>query len=103
MKGTTPTAADKRYWNQLCEIVGCIACRKDGNMNRHVSVHHTEGRTKHGAHRKVLPLCAGHHQKGTGNDKTMIAVHPDKARFEAKYGKQSDLIDECNAIIERST
>jgi hypothetical protein len=38
------------------------------------------------------PLCAGHHQDATGEDKTLIAVHPDKAQFEQRYGPQTGLL-----------
>ena len=67
-----------------------------------VSIHHIDGRTKPGAHRKVLPLCAGHHQDGTGNDKSRIAVHPYKRRFEARYGSQMELKALCDALLERA-
>jgi len=91
MKGTTPTKADKQLWTRLADL-GCIACRKDGVFQPLVSIHHIEGRTKPGAHRMVLPLCAGHHQdQGDGR----IAVHPWKARFEKRYGRQIDLLSEC--------
>jgi hypothetical protein len=45
----------------------------------------------------VLPLCAPHHQTGG-----MLApsVHPWKARFETKYGKQESLIKMCNEILK---
>jgi hypothetical protein len=95
-----PTRAEKLHWTKLASIVGCVACRIDGNFNAHVSIHHTDGRTKPGAHGKVLPLCAGHHQDGTGNDKTMIAIHPWKMRFEARYGTQEWLMKKCNEILE---
>ena len=77
MKGRSPTAAQKRFHDLLCQHVGCIACRKEGLFNSWVSVHHVDGRTKPEAHWLVLPLCAGHHQDGTGG-KWMIAVHPIK-------------------------
>lgn len=93
MKGRTPTAAELDLWDALAEL-GCIACHKDGRFNPHVSIHHIDGRTKPGAHRKVLPLCAGHHQDGTGAP-GLIAVHPYKARFEERYGKQTELLDDC--------
>ena len=88
------TAAEKLLWTRLAAL-GCVACKKDGNFNTHVSIHHVDGRTKPGCHQLVLPLCAGHHQDGTGEDKTLIAVHPWKARFEARYGTQAELMDEC--------
>ena len=94
----TPTKAEKQHWDKVAQL-GCIACIKDGYRNPLVSIHHIDGRTKKGAHMKVLPLCAGHHQDGTGNDKNMIAVHPYKARFEAAYGKQEDLLAKVMKII----
>jgi len=87
-----PNKSVKKFWD-LIASKGCIACRADGYLNTLVSIHHIDGRTKPDAHYKVLALCAGHHQKGTNtNSPNMIAVHPDKARFEAKYGKQMDLL-----------
>ena len=97
MKGTTPSKAERELWDELASL-GCIACRKDGRFNSMVSIHHIDGRTKPGAHRKVLPLCAGHHQDGTGAP-GLIAVHPYKARFEAKYGKQTELLDDCLQLL----
>ena len=97
MKGTTPTKADKALWDAMAQL-GCIACLKDGVHSPYVSIHHIDGRTKPGAHQRVLPLCAGHHQEGTGK-RALIAVHPWKARFEAVYGKQADLLIEAKRLI----
>lgn len=97
MKGRNPTAEQRRYWTLLAERVGCIACWHDkaGYLrNHHVSIHHVAGRTSPDAHWLVLPICAGHHQDGTGAP-GLIAVHPYKARFEARYGKQEALIRSC--------
>jgi hypothetical protein len=94
----TPTKAEKAHWDKVAQL-GCIACIKDGYRNPLVSIHHIDGRTKKGAHMKVLPLCAGHHQDGTGNDKNMIAVHPYKARFEEAYGKQEELLTKVMKMI----
>lgn len=90
------TAAEKAYWSRLASEVGCVACMRDGNFNPHVSIHHIDGRTKPGCHMRVLPLCAGHHQDGTGEDKSMVAVHPWKAQFEARYGPQDELQARCD-------
>lgn len=97
-KERTVTAAEKLLWSRLAAL-GCVACKKDGNFNTHVSIHHVDGRTKPGCHQLVLPLCAGHHQDGTGEDKTLIAVHPWKARFETRYGTQAELMDECAQLL----
>lgn len=96
---SNPTKAEKKHHDSLCRIVGCIACRIDGRINHHVSIHHCDGRTKPGCHSNVLPLCAGHHQDGTGQDKTMIAIHPWKRRFEKMYGMQEELVAKCNSVL----
>ena len=96
VKAAMVTKDQKRYHDALCRIVGCIACRKHGRENHHVSIHHTDGRTKPDAHWKVLPLCGIHHQLGIPDEPS---VHPDKARFERLYGKQAELMAECRAIL----
>jgi hypothetical protein len=91
VKGRTPTAEELRVMDAIGSL-GCLACAKDGNANPWISLHHIDGKTKPDAHKKVIGLCAGHHQDGTGNDKSMIAVHPWKSQFEARYGSQYDLL-----------
>lgn len=93
------TPADIELHDRLASEVGCIACMKDGYRNTYVSIHHIDGRTKPGCHSLVLPLCAGHHQDGTGEDKSLLAVHPWKARFEKRYGTQLDLLAECMHLL----
>jgi hypothetical protein len=97
MKGSSVSAASKRFHEQLASL-GCIACLKDGRYNPIVSIHHINGRTRPGAHMSVLPLCAGHHQEGTGAP-GLIAVHPWKRRFEDTYGTQHQLLAECLELI----
>lgn len=95
MKGKTVSRQQREYHDMLATRVGCIACLKEfGERNHHVSVHHVDGRTKPNAHWQVLPLCASHHQDGTGAE-DVIAVHPWKARFEQRYGTQRELMIEC--------
>jgi hypothetical protein len=100
MKGRPPTADEARFMSAIADL-GCVACRHDGWSNPDVSVHHIDGRTKPGAHLLVLPLCAGHHQDGTGTNPTLIAVHPYKARFEARYGAQLALLTECVEMLRQ--
>lgn len=99
MKGKTPAAAEKRFHDQIASL-GCIACFIDGRYVEEVSIHHVDGRTKPGAHMNVLPLCAGHHQDGTGVP-GLVAVHPWKARFEKMYGKQSEILKLCHELLEQ--
>lgn len=97
MKGKNPSAAEKRFHTALASL-GCIACRLDGRLNPIVSIHHIECRTRPGAHLRVLPLCAGHHQDGTGIP-GLIAVHPWKRRFEDRYGSQDELLQRCQGLL----
>lgn len=99
MKGRPATDAQKRFHDLLCREIGCIACRLDGCINTYVSVHHIDGRTKPAAHWLVLPLCAGHHQDGTGAP-GLIAIHPWKSRFERRYGTQRTLLSMCLDLLE---
>lgn len=93
------TAEERELWDAMAKQVGCIACRIEGHFNDYVSIHHIDGRTKPGCHKRVLPLCAGHHQDGAGEDKSMIAVHPHKARFEQRYGSQEALMTQALEIL----
>ena len=88
------TAQDKRLWDRMAQEVGCIACLLDGHPNTYVSIHHIDGRTKPDCHKEVLPLCAPHHQQDDSDMMGRIAVHPNKARFEARYGSQYELLDQ---------
>lgn len=95
MKGATRTKAEKDYQDRIAQV-GCIACLHDGIYTPHVSVHHIQGRTSPGAHLKVLPLCGPHHQQDDRSG--VIAVHPNKARFEREYGSQLELLEEVKKL-----
>lgn len=95
MKGATRTKAEKDYHDKMAGV-GCICCLHDGIYNPHVSLHHIDGRTKPGSHYKVLPLCGFHHQQDDRSG--VIAVHPNKARFEREYGSQLELLEEVKKL-----
>lgn len=94
------SALEKSLWSDLAEI-GCIACMKEGIYEPDVSIHHIDGRTKPDCHKLVLPLCASHHQEGTGKNPHYIAVHPWKNRFEDRFGLQIELLTCCMKLIGR--
>lgn len=99
MKGRTRTAAEKAYQDKIA-AVGCIACLHDGIYNPHVSLHHIAGRTAPGSHYKILPLCGFHHQQDDRSG--VIAVHPNRARFEQEYGRQTELLEEVRLLANVS-
>lgn len=99
MKGNAPNTTEKRFHDLLCSVVGCAACRFGHSVITHyVSVHHQRGRVRPMAQYFVLPLCAGHHQKGTGAP-WMLAVHEDKASFVARYGTQESLLNRSVLLL----
>ena len=87
MKGRNPTAQEKKHMNLIASF-GCYACYKDGISNDYISLHHIDGRTKPNAHSKVIGLCAAHHEYSSD-----LGLHANKTRWEAKYGKQSDIVE----------
>jgi hypothetical protein len=94
MKGRAPTAEEQRFMDAIASL-GCLACAKDGITNPWISLHHIDGRTKPGAHMLVLPLCGPHHQQDDTDPLGRISVHGNKARFEARYGAQLELLAEA--------
>ena len=99
MKGVAPTSEQKKFWDRLSGI-GCIACLVEFGPHDPgpVSIHHINGRSKTAAHWDVIPLCAGHHQKGTG-PKGFKAIHGDKVDFVRQYGSEEHLHEVCLSII----
>lgn len=100
MKGRSVSAEQRRFHDVLASEIGCCACAKDGMFTPRISIHHISGRTKPNAHWLVLGLCGPHHQDA--GIPGVIAVHPWKGRFEAKYGRQEDLLRECiQTLLDR--
>jgi hypothetical protein len=97
MKSRSVTKEDQALWDALASI-GCICCLLDGRQNAFVSIHHIAGRTQPGAHKKVIPLRAQHHQHDDTDPAGRIGVHPYRARFEAKYGSQLELLEKAKEL-----
>lgn len=94
MQGRNPTAEEQRWMDAACEL-GCIVCLKFESIWTEPSPHHIDGKTKPGAHFKVIGLCGRHHQiPGPGYE----TLHFNKTRFEKAYGTQYELLLE---VIER--
>ena len=89
MKGRNPTAAEKVWLSSICDS-GCIVCLEFLHIKTEASPHHIDGKTKKGAHFLTIPLCGRHHQiPGDG----YTSRHGDgKARFEAAYGSELELL-----------
>jgi len=98
MKGRRPTAAEDAHMNHVAEL-GCIVCRLHMQTYTPCEIHHTDGKTKSGAHFKTLGLCHWHHRGG--NDcESYTSRHPYKAEFEARYGSEEELMAKTKELIE---
>lgn len=85
-----PTVAE-RAWMDWIVAHGCIACQRDGLGHRAAAVHHILRGGQRMGHLHTLPLCdPGHHQGG--QPLGMVSRHPWKARFEARYGTEYELL-----------
>jgi hypothetical protein len=94
-----PTATEARWMAAIVDY-GCVACRMDGLLVRGAdgvyeaqrpAVHHILRGGRRIGHLFTLPLCdPGHHQNGA--ELGLISRHPYKARFEARYGTEFELL-----------
>lgn len=94
------TKAEKQWMDAITQM-GCVVCYMRGFPGMPAVPHHMldDGGRRIG-HFWTIPLCAGHHQypeKGSGK----ISRHPNKARFEAAYGTEEELLAETRAIVLR--
>lgn len=121
--GRTATADEKRIADKIGKL-DCICCtvlaergiltaesQVEGSL---VSLHHTDGRTKPGAHYKQLPLCGWHHQVDIDANLRVIApycylvpVHATlnwggKAQFNAIFGSEMILLERVYNMIGES-
>lgn len=94
LKGRTPTKAEKDWMDSIVKL-GCIVCRLYHHCESPAAVHHIEGKTKHNAHFKTIPLCSLHHQHGGYG----IALHAGKKAFSDKYGTEAELLEQVKQLV----
>ncbi|MGL5224875.1 MAG: Ref family recombination enhancement nuclease [Aeromonas sp.] len=104
MLGRTPRADERRIMDAIGALP-CICCHLMGRENPVISLHHTSGRTALDAHKRVLPLCAWHHD--TPASKEVREQYPDLVPYHARgsfggpaawrkiFGKESRLLNKC--------
>jgi hypothetical protein len=98
IKGRKPKASESKHMDKVSQL-GCIVCRNMGLGITPAEIHHIEGKTKVDSHFKVLPLCFGHHREG-GRFRPFISRHPYKRRFEEAYGKEEELLEQVNKLLD---
>jgi hypothetical protein len=91
LAGRTPTAEEARYLDEVSQL-GCIICLlylPYMNQASPAEIHHVDGKTKPGAHKRIIPLCPRHHRI-PGKGYTSRA--DGKKAFEQAYMSEEDLI-----------
>ncbi len=80
----------------------CVVCHKYGELQTSPTREHhwITGRFSglRTSNEETLPLCDGHHQGELDSDK--IAIHRNPDDWEEAYGRDYDLLDDANALIE---
>jgi len=98
MHGKTPTKAE-RAWMSAITSLGCIVCRNRGYGFVPAAVHHITAGSRRLGHLFTLPLCDPGHHQGAPKDCGEISRHPDKARFEAEYGTEMELLAQVKRLL----
>ncbi len=98
MKGRKPTADEQRHMDSV-RALGCIVCLLYLSEHTPAAIHHVDGKTKPGAHFKILGLCFHHHQGGANNN-LYVSRHPWKAEFEKRYDTEQYLLEQTKNLLE---
>lgn len=99
------TKAERTLHDQLRQM-GCCVCRFVYGIDEldTPAVHHILDGNRRMGERYVIPLCARHHQYGTKGHPSRHSHnggHGGKAAFEAAYGTEFELLEMCEAWLDR--
>ena len=95
LAGRIPTK-EERLWMDRIAQVGCIICRIFKKIETPAEIHHIDGKTKPGAHKRSLPLCVCHHRIP---GKAYVSRADGKKAFEAAYLPEEDLLEITQAVV----
>lgn len=89
--GKRSRTVEEDRWIDAALDYGCVACIADGNESRVAEYHHIVVGGRRLGHLFGFGLCRpGHHQDGIALG--IVSRHPFKARFEARYGRELDIL-----------
>lgn len=94
MKGRAATA-EEREWLDLVAQSPCLICKHFHDApDSPAEIHHLDGKTVEGAHKRTIALCARHHRYAdTAYPKRWISRHRDgKHAFEERYIPEEALL-----------
>lgn len=78
-------------WMEMAQDFGCIVCHLQQYGYANAEIHHLKQGDRRRGHLYSIPLCPPHHRHGAAQG-LYISLHPYKARFEAMYGKEEELL-----------
>ena len=99
MHGKTPTKAEKAWMDKIVRL-GCIVCLIQGRGYVPPAVHHILKGSRRQGHMQTIPLCQPGHHMYAPKESGEVSRHPDKARFEAKYGTEEYLLERTRQAVE---
>lgn len=92
-----PNAAEQAWLDKVAAF-GCIVCYLSHHAKTPCAVHHPLSGGRRMGHLFAIGLCdPGHHQNSPTPAK--ISRHPEKARFEAAYGTEAELLAQLQALL----
>lgn len=94
MKSRFASVSDKK-WMMAISDLGCIVCKNLGYGFSPAAIHHIDGKTKKGAHKKTIPLCGAHHQTGGYG----VALHAGRKHWEDQFGTQQKLLMQVQKLL----
>lgn len=101
LSGRKPTEEEQQYMDDVAQG-GCIICRlylgfKEDTITP-AEIHHIDGKTKPGCHKKILGLCDKHHRiPGKG----YVSRADGKKAFEAAYMPEEDLMVVQQELVKK--
>jgi hypothetical protein len=99
--GKTPTKAEKEWMDKIVRL-GCIVCRTQNRGYVPALPHHLLNESGHRiGHMHTIPLCDPGHHQGAPKSSGEVSRHPNKARFEAKYGTEEFLLEVTQEAVRR--
>lgn len=92
-----PNAAEQA-WMDKARAFGCVVCFLQSGLRTPAVIHHILAGGRRMGHLYTLPLCdPGHHQNSATPQK--ISRHPHKARFDAAYGTELELLATLKILL----
>jgi hypothetical protein len=97
-QGKVAASAAEQDWMDRARAFGCIVCWLQHGERTPAAIHHILAGGRRMGHLHTIPLCDPGHHQGTPTP-LKISRHPDKARFEAAYGTELELLAQLQELI----